>query len=266
VGGVPLSAHGDAAQPVNLYGKGRDLARRAMRPTATFEATLAPHERTLVERCQPYTMTSIERMVATADAVEYVVDRQIPGALIECGVWKGGSVLAMISTLQRLGTVDRDVYLCDTFTGMTSPTSEDTSRFERRATAVFDRAVRKGLTPWAAAFADEVFGLDKVKEVVLKTGYPTERIHFLVGPVETTLPAQAPSEIALMRLDTDWYTSTRHEMEHLYPRLSAGGVLIVDDYGHWDGARGAVEEYFTAHGGRPLLSRTDYTGRMAIKS
>ena len=80
-----------------------------------------------------------------------------------------------------------------------------------------------------------------------------------------SLPAQAPTAVALLRLDTDWYLSTKHEMEHLYPRLSAGGVLIVDDYGHWDGARQAVEEYFLTHGDKPLLARTDYTGRLAVK-
>ena len=83
------------------------------------------------------------------------------------------------------------------------------------------------------------------------TGYPPERIHFVRGPVEETLPAGAPDEIALLRLDTDWYESTRHELEHLYPRLAAGGVLLVDDYGHWEGARKAVDEYFADHGDRP---------------
>lgn len=230
-----------------------------------MQATFAPHERALIERCQPYTMTSPERMIATADAVEYVIDRDIPGALVECGVWKGGSVLAMLLTLQRHGITDRDVYLFDTFEGMTRPTEEDTSRFERKPLIVFDREVAKGERPWAAAFADEVFGLDKVKDVVLGSGYPAERVHFVVGPVEETLPDQGPDQVALMRLDTDWYASTKHEMEHLYPQLSTGGVLIVDDYGHFDGARQAVEEYFDANGRRPLLARTDYTGRMAVK-
>jgi hypothetical protein len=85
------------------------------------------------------------------------------------------------------------------------------------------------------------------------------------GPVETTLPAQAPDRLALLRLDTDWYASTRHELEQLYPRLVREGVLIVDDYGHWEGAREAVDEYFAANGPAPLLQRVDYTGRMAVK-
>ena len=85
------------------------------------------------------------------------------------------------------------------------------------------------------------------------------------GRVEETIPEAAPERIAVLRLDTDWYESTRHELEHLYPRLAVGGVLIVDDYGHWQGARRAVDEYLAASGARLLLSRIDYTGRMAVK-
>ena len=85
------------------------------------------------------------------------------------------------------------------------------------------------------------------------------------GLVEDTVPSQAPEVIALLRLDTDWYKSTWHELEHLYPRLSVGGVLIIDDYGHWEGARRAVDEFIEAKGLRLFLSRIDYTGRLAIK-
>ena len=84
--------------------------------------------------------------------------------------------------------------------------------------------------------------------------------------MEDTLPEQAPSRIALLRLDTDWYESTRHELIHLYPRLSQGGVLIVDDYGHWDGCRLAVDEYFATEADPVLLTRIDYTGRICVKS
>ena len=85
------------------------------------------------------------------------------------------------------------------------------------------------------------------------------------GPVEETLPKTAPDRLALLRLDTDWYESTRHELVHLYPRLVDGGVLIVDDYGHWEGCRRAVDEYFAAEADPVLLSRVDYTARIAIK-
>jgi O-methyltransferase len=83
--------------------------------------------------------------------------------------------------------------------------------------------------------------------------------------VEDTLPDQAPERIALLRLDTDWYASTKHELEQLYPRLAEGGVLIVDDYGHYEGARRAVDEYFRAAGEPVLLNRIDFSGRLVIK-
>ena len=115
-------------------------------------------------------------------------------------------------------------------------------------------------------FGSEVFDEESVRETVLSTGYPEEQVHIVRGPVEDTIPGKAPERLALLRLDTDWYESTYHELVHLYPRLSVGGVLIIDDYGHWEGARRAVDEYFAAAGSRPLLNRIDYTGRIAIKA
>ena len=107
--------------------------------------------------------------------------------------------------------------------------------------------------------------IEQVREAMLSTGYPAQRVHLTKGTVEETLPAAAPEHIALLRLDTDWYASTRHELEHLWPRLVGQGVLIVDDYGHFRGARQAVDEYFAQAGLPVLLSRLDYTGRMLVK-
>src|SRR5690606_24776929 len=100
---------------------------------------------------------------------------------------------------------------------------------------------------------------------MVSTGYPMERCHFVEGKVEDTIPATVPDRISLLRLDTDWYESTRHELEHLWPLLQPGGVLIIDDYGHFEGARKAVDEYFLDRSDAPLLNRIDYTGRIAIK-
>jgi hypothetical protein len=104
-----------------------------------------------------------------------------------------------------------------------------------------------------------------VRNNVCGTGYPREKLHFVVGKVEDTIPATMPRKIALLRLDTDWYDSTKHELSHLFPLLRPQGVLIVDDYGHWQGARKAVDEYFAAHQTGILLHRIDYTGRIAVK-
>jgi len=91
-------------------------------------------------------------------------------------------------------------------------------------------------------------------------------MRFIVGKVEDTIPGEAPGKIAILRLDTDWYESTKHELINLYPKLSTGGVLIIDDYGHWEGARKAVDEYIHDQRLRILLNRIDYTGRIAVRS
>ena len=99
----------------------------------------------------------------------------------------------------------------------------------------------------------------------MKIGYNTEKLHFIKGKVENTLPEYAPKQISLLRLDTDWYESTKHELTHLFPRLVSGGVLILDDYGYWAGAKKAVDEYFSQNKTQILLNRIDQTGRIAIK-
>jgi hypothetical protein len=193
------------------------------------------------------------------------VRRDLPGAFAECGVWRGGSVLAMILTLQDMGAPPRDVHLYDTFEGMTEPTEVDVSALDGSALEIWSEARTDGTRAWPEMFGPGVFDEDSVRETLLTAGYPEERIHIVKGRVEDTIPAQAPDAIALLRLDTDWYESTRHELRELYPRLADGGVLIIDDYGHWEGARRAVDEYFSEHAPPVLLNRIDYTGRVAIK-
>ena len=215
-----------------------------------------------IKRVRRYTMTTPRRIAALCDGVEHAVRSGVPGAVVECGVWKGGSMMAAALTLLRLGATDRDLYLFDTFQGMPPPTEEDVfSAYDGYNPMRHWRRRRRaeGVNSWHYVPADEV------RAAVLSTGYPAERVHLVEGRVEETLPAAAPAEIAVLRLDTDWYASTKHELEHLYPRLSPGGALILDDYGHYEGARRAVDEYFEAAGGRPLLTRVDYTGRVGVK-
>ncbi|MEA2438264.1 MAG: O-methyltransferase [Thermoleophilaceae bacterium] len=218
-------------------------------------------ERT-IRRVRRYTMTTPRRIAALCDGVEHAVRTGVPGAVVECGVWKGGSMMAAALTLIRLGATDRDLYLFDTFQGMPPPTEEDAfSAYDGYSPMRHWRRRRRdgGANSWHYVPADEV------RAAVLSTGYPAERVHLVEGRVEETLPTAAPGEIAVLRLDTDWYESTKHELVHLYPLLSPGGVLILDDYGHYEGARRAVDEYFDSAGGRPLLTRVDYTGRVGIK-
>ena len=82
--------------------------------------------------------------------------------------------------------------------------------------------------------------------------------------MEDTIPKKAPQMISLLRLDTDWYESTRHELIHLFPRIAPFGVIIIDDYGHWQGVREAVDEYIRENNIKILLNRVDYTGRIGV--
>lgn len=244
---------------------------RNARAGDAFQGTDVPQDlsaadQLIVERVRPYTMTTTLRIEAVAQATRYCIQAGIPGSFAECGVWRGGSVMTMLLVLLELGVTDRDVYLYDTFEGMTAPTQEDTSAFEEAALSTWERAGKSGDQAWNAYFNDEVFNLDDVRAALLETGYPEERLHFIKGAVEETIPGTLPASLALLRLDTDWYESTRHEMQYLYPLLQRSGVLIIDDYGHWQGCRKAIDEYFAQSDVTPaLLHRIDYTGRAAIK-
>jgi O-methyltransferase len=240
--------------------------RRSGAEPATPLDELSPADRSIVERALPYTLTGPARLRAVIDASRYCVARGLDGAFAECGVWRGGSVLAMVLTLQELGRTDRDLYLYDTFEGMTEPSERDVSSLDPPALSTWNEARERGEQAWSEYFDPELTSEEAVSKLLHDTGYPAGRLHVVRGPVESTLPARAPERLALLRLDTDWYESTKHELEQLYPRLVPGGVLIVDDYGHWEGARQAVDEYFARHGPAPLLQRVDYTCRMAVKA
>jgi O-methyltransferase len=211
----------------------------------------------VIQQVQSWTMTSSERVYALIQAVRYVVANRIAGAIIECGVWKGGSMAAVARTLLQMQDVSRDLYLFDTFEGMPQPSSQDSDYSGKSASALLREEPR---------FTCADAPLVTVENVLRETGYPTGKIHFVPGKVEDTIPASAPASISLLRLDTDWYESTKHELVHLFPRLSAGGVIIIDDYGHWQGARQACDEYFAENRIPILLNRIDYTGRIALKS
>lgn len=204
------------------------------------------------------TMSSSSRMYALYKAVNYIVDAGIPGDFVECGVWRGGSVMVMALTLLKRGVTDRTIHLYDTFDGMPPPGAGDVDLQGASAAnllATSDKGDEASI--WCCV------GMDVVRQNLARTGYPADRLHLVPGLVEETVPARAPASIALLRLDTDWYQSTRHELEQLYPRMTPAGVLIIDDYGHWRGARQAVDEYFST---RPiLLNRIDYSGRIAVK-
>ena len=221
---------------------------------------LEPEFLALFENCKGYTMTSWERQYALYKAVHHVVENRIPGDIVECGVWRGGSMRLAALTLLALKSTDRKLFLYDTYEGMTEPQPEiDVDFAGNKAINDWEQFTKKGLK-WAYAPVEEV------RQTMVETGYPMENIHFVKGPVEDTIPGTVPERIALLRLDTDWYSSTKHEMEHLYPRLSSRGILLLDDYGHYRGAQRGVDEYIAMLESKPLLHRVDYAGRIAIKT
>jgi O-methyltransferase len=220
-------------------------------------STVDPSIRDTVARVGGFTMTTPERIIALCDAVRHVVKHNVPGDIVECGVWRGGSMMAAAFTLMQLDA-RRHLHLFDTFAGMPAASDDKDIQIEDGIPAnVLRTAVIQETGAWAYASEDDV------RRNMASTGYETSFIHLHKGMVEETLPREAPAQIAILRLDTDWYDSTRHELEHLWPGLSIGGVLIIDDYGHFSGAQLATDEFFSDK--NALLFRIDYAARMIIK-
>jgi hypothetical protein len=230
--------------------------RRIRDENSDFPPDFLPDESAIIRQVKPWTMTSPERLYALIQAVRYLCANAIPGAIVECGVWKGGSMAAVARALLLAGDTQRHLYLFDTFAGMPDPTANDLDYAGKRASTVMRENPN---------YKCDDAPVEIAKSVLYATGYPKDKIHFVPGNVEQTVPAAAPDAIALLRLDTDWHASTRHELEHLFPRLVSHGVLIVDDYGHWRGSRRACDDYFAERRVPILLNRIDYTGRMALK-
>ena len=214
----------------------------------------------IYRRCSPYTGSSIERMYGLFKGIEYIVNAGIDGAIVECGVERGGSMMAAAHTLRHFGDETRDLYLYDTFAGMTRPTEHDADFRGSPPMQQWQAAERADHNEWLYV------PLERVRTNMFATGYPREHIHFIKGKVEDTIPGNSPDRIALLRLDTDWYESTYHEMVHLFPLLAQRGVLLIDDYGHWRGARDAVDQYLREDGDAILLNRLDQTGVIALKA
>ncbi len=223
-------------------------------PPEQFLIDMEEDFKVLWKRVKPFTLISVERGYSLYKSIEYIVKKEIPGAFIECGVWKGGSCLLMALTLEKMNIHNRKIYLYDTFDGMSEPTEEDVIAWNGKP--VYEKWKRDDFASWAV---DEM----AVREVLRFSNLAPETFVFVKGDVEQTLEETVPREIALLRLDTDWYASTAKELTVLYPLLSSGGVLLIDDYGHFEGARKAVDDYF--YDKSILLSRVDYTGRQGVK-
>lgn len=213
-------------------------------------------DRQIISRVQDFTMTSVERLAALIDAVRYISTHQICGSIVECGVWRGGSMMAAALTLLELNDSDRNLYLYDTFEGMPQPDDIYDHSFDDKLASSQLRAEARGTGIWCKST------LEDVTANLYSTGYAPHRVKYVKGKVELTIPEIIPTSIALLRLDTDWYESTRHELQFLFPLIAPGGFLIIDDYGHWKGARRACDDYLSQLKIKPFMHRIDYTGRI----
>ena len=214
------------------------------------------------ERCKAFTMTSIERLYGLYKSIEYLCASGIPGDLAECGVWQGGSCMLMSLALLRQRDTMRRIFMYDTFDGHPRPDAEkDIDIWGNRAADEWQRRETNGtLREWGFA------SIAETRANLMSTGYPRDRLVFVEGMVERTVPEVRAERLALLRLDTDWYHSARAALHHLYPKLVPGGVLIIDDYGHYRGQREAVDAYFREIGCTPLLHRIDYSCRVMVKA
>jgi O-methyltransferase len=220
-------------------------------------------ERSIYAEVSGQVAQSPQSIAQLSRAVRYLVENGIDGDFVECGVFMGASAICMIRTLQHyIGANPRDIWLYDTFEGMPEQDPELDQFWAPDQYPLWDQIKRddgSGGSNW-------VHGpLDAVQANLNRTKYPYDRLHYVKGMVELTLTLRAPEKIALLRLDTDYYASTKAELHHLYPSVVSGGVIIIDDYGAFKGCKQAVDEYFQEQKLKVLLSRVDEHVRMWVK-
>ena len=240
------------------------LDRKGLQVVKKYEmpAEASNYEKKIILKSLKYSMTTSIRMWALLQSAKEVLKKKIKGDFVECGVWRGGNIILLKNILEQ-HKIKKNVYGFDTFQGMTEPTRHDVDT-ENNSASILMKNTNKNdqeFSIWAYS------SLEKTKKNIYKNIKSKKNLKLIQGKVEDTLVIKenVPKKISLLRLDTDWYESTKIELEILYPLLQKGGILIIDDYGHFKGCRKAVDEYFSKHKKRPLLHYVDYTCRLIIK-
>lgn len=205
-----------------------------------------------------FSMTGRERMYLLSQAVLNTKNNNLDGDFVECGVWRGGNIL-LFKLLNDFYNLNKNIFAYDTYEGMTPPQDIDITSSGVSAETLMKNTKKKDEKHNIHCFSE----LDQVKNNILLYSN-LNNINFVKGPVEKTLfnENNLPNKISILRLDTDFYNSTKIELERLFPRVVSGGVLIIDDYGFWKGARKAVDEYFNK---KKWLHIVDSTCRYLIK-
>jgi hypothetical protein len=219
------------------------------------DSTLAAFEKEIYSEIKSRTMTNPSSISNILLASEYLTKENVPGAYVECGVWRGGSAIAFCIGTLRKNLQQREVYLYDTFEGYLATSEED---FQIQDGKFFHELYKKDKNYLCEA------NLNDVKTGMESSEYPANLVTYVVGDVLETIPKTLPRSIALLRLDTDYFDSTLHELTHLFPLVEPGGVIIIDDYDHWNGSKKACDEYFKSINENVFLMRME-SGRMFIK-
>jgi O-methyltransferase len=199
-----------------------------------------------------YKNQNLDETAYTAyQTIKNIVNQKIEGCIVECGVYQGQKISFFLETLKKLKINNRDVYVIDTFEGMTEPSDND-----------YQVNTKKKMYK-----ADMKVNLEIVKNNIYKTNYPREKVHFIKIDVrqENLLKNSIVGEIALIRLDTDFYDSTLSILNSLYYRVAKNGYLIHDDYGHWKGHYDACIKFYKTNNINPVLIRTSVKERVEIK-
>jgi O-methyltransferase len=214
-----------------------------------------------------HTMLPYRRLITLYQQAVFCEKNEIQGSYVECGTWKGGAIgLMALANLQH-ATVRRDLHLFDSFEGLPEP--DEAIDGEKAAQFARDLGARANgkLAPLEGAFGS-VGTLEINKQLLEKVvGYDTNHLHYYKGWFQDTLPRHAADvgDIAILRLDGDWYSSQSVCLDYLYDKVVSGGFVIIDDYGWFDGDRRAVDEFMQRKQIRAFLNHIDNAGRYWIK-
>ncbi len=225
-----------------------------------FIAEIDENELEIIKKISNYSMSTPANHWAIIQSIKHISKYNIKGDFVECGVWKGGNLI-LFKIISDKFNLNNRIYAFDTFEGMPEPGGEDFDLKGINAKQIYDKYRNKDIK-WCYS------NLEEVKSNIMSFNKKyIDEFNFIKGKVENTLidERNLPEKISLLRLDTDFYESTKKELEVLYPRLSSGGVLIIDDYGHWKGTKKAVDEYFQLSKNFEWLHRIDYGSRLLIK-
>ena len=232
-----------------------DLLKRSLTNWiyADAEARIAPETPFDVQRRgegrdwppSAHTMIGLHRLNNLQECVETALRERVPGDLLEAGVWRGGASIFMRGVLQAHGVKDRRVWVADSFAGLPPP---DPVKYPHDA----------GIN--LHEFSELAVSQERVKENFARYGLLDDQVRFLRGWFRDTLPTAPVERLAVLRLDGDLYESTTDTLTHLYPKLSVGGFVIVDDYGAVPACRQAVHDYRQAHDITDPVVQVDWTG------